>query len=429
LTKARGTRRSSRRTPESSGAARTAWDFAGWLREHGDDAAALGLAIGALVTVLGMVGLTQGSLIDAWTAALTRWLGWFSPIVPLTMILGAVAFGRRRLGVPWQIPWMRVVAIEVGLFAFMGVLALGADFSLAESELGRGGGLIGWGVGSLVGGVLGRWGGLIVLLSITAGAAVVAARRRSADGLRPPEEAEVWLPEPEPLAALAQQRPSVVEADENEAPKKPAAPRARSSPTRASSGARARSDRDRRLPASDLLDRVEMRRATSKEIQQISNAIERTLADFGIPARVVDHRTGPSVTQFAVEPGFIEQAGPDGVRRQKVRVSQISSLADDLALALSAPAIRVEAPVPGRPMSARPLRAAPSACAPSWSSGVPFSDLDRRWHSLKDVAGDAAADHRDAPPADRRRRFGEVCPDDGAGHLSATTPPPTCRWC
>jgi S-DNA-T family DNA segregation ATPase FtsK/SpoIIIE len=102
------------------------------------------------------------------------------------------------------------------------------------------------------------------------------------------------------------------------------------------------------LPATDLLDRVEARRATSKEIQQMSSAIEKTLADFGIPARVVDHRTGPSVTQFAVEPGFVEQSGPDGVRRQKVRVSQISSLADDLALALSAPTIRIEAPVPGQ---------------------------------------------------------------------------------
>jgi S-DNA-T family DNA segregation ATPase FtsK/SpoIIIE len=97
-----------------------------------------------------------------------------------------------------------------------------------------------------------------------------------------------------------------------------------------------------------LLDRVETRRASSKEIQQMSSVIERTLADFGLPARVVSHRTGPSVTQFAVEPGFIEQVGPDGVRRQKVRVSQISSLADDLALALSAAAIRVEAPVPGQ---------------------------------------------------------------------------------
>jgi S-DNA-T family DNA segregation ATPase FtsK/SpoIIIE len=64
---------------------------------------------------------------------------------------------------------------------------------------------------------------------------------------------------------------------------------------------------------------------------------------------VVDFRAGPAVTQFAVEPGFLEHAGPDDeVRRQKVRVSQISALASDLALALSAPTIRIEAPVPGQ---------------------------------------------------------------------------------
>jgi S-DNA-T family DNA segregation ATPase FtsK/SpoIIIE len=352
LTKARGSRRSARSSSEAGGASRRAWDFAGWLREHGDDAAALGLAIAALITLLGMLGLTQGSLVDAWIAALERWLGWFAAIVPLTMILGAIAFGRRRLGIPWEVPWLRVVALEIAFFALMGVLALAADYSLAESESGRGGGLIGWGVGSLVGGVLGRWGGAIVLLAITIGAAFVALRHLRADVRLPARrgdqaEAEEWLPEPEPLAALAAQispansRPAV-----SERPRKAAAPRPRAPSSRpASSG---RGDRDRRLPPAELLDRVETRRATTKEIQQMSSAIERTLADFGIPARVVDHRSGPTVTQFAVEPGFIEQSGPEGVRRQKVRVSQISSLADDLALALSAPAIRVEAPVPGQ---------------------------------------------------------------------------------
>jgi S-DNA-T family DNA segregation ATPase FtsK/SpoIIIE len=55
------------------------------------------------------------------------------------------------------------------------------------------------------------------------------------------------------------------------------------------------------------------------------------------------------VTQYQVEPGFVEKAGPDGVVRQhKVRVSQISALADDLALALSASTLRIEAPVPGQ---------------------------------------------------------------------------------
>jgi len=350
LTKTRGTRRSPRRGQDAGGKARGAWDLAGWLREHGDDAAALGLAIAALITLLGMLGLTQGRLVDAWIAALVRWLGWFVPIVPLTMILGAVAFGRRRLGIPWEIPWIRVVALEIGFFALMGVLALAAGDSLAESESGRGGGLIGWGVGSLVGGVLGRWGGLIVLLALTTGAAIVVLRGRRADfgtGVSH-RESEEWLPESDPLAALGAQTPLTDRAEAIEPPKKAAGSRPRQAPARPPSGARVRADRDRRLPATDLLDRVETRRATSKEIQQMSSVIEKTLADFGIPARVVDHRTGPSVTQFAVEPGFIEQAGPDGVRRQKVRVAQISSLADDLALALSAPAIRVEAPVPGQ---------------------------------------------------------------------------------
>ena len=52
---------------------------------------------------------------------------------------------------------------------------------------------------------------------------------------------------------------------------------------------------------------------------------------------VVGAKVGPSVTQYQVEPGFVEKAGPDGASKQwKVRVSQISSLADDLALALAA---------------------------------------------------------------------------------------------
>jgi len=60
-------------------------------------------------------------------------------------------------------------------------------------------------------------------------------------------------------------------------------------------------------------------------------------------------RVGPTVTQFGVRPGFVERAGADGQRRRhKVRVSQISTLANDLALALAASRLRVEAPVPGR---------------------------------------------------------------------------------
>ena len=79
-------------------------------------------------------------------------------------------------------------------------------------------------------------------------------------------------------------------------------------------------------------------------IQQRARLIEETLASFGAPAQVVAISRGPSITQFGVEPLFLETRG--GVRT-KVRVSKIASLSDDLALALAAPRIRIQAPVPG----------------------------------------------------------------------------------
>jgi len=79
-------------------------------------------------------------------------------------------------------------------------------------------------------------------------------------------------------------------------------------------------------------------------IQQRKRLIEETLASFGAPAQVVEINKGPAITQFGVEPLFLEtRSGP-----KRVRVNKIASLADDLALALSAPRIRIQAPVPGR---------------------------------------------------------------------------------
>jgi S-DNA-T family DNA segregation ATPase FtsK/SpoIIIE len=81
------------------------------------------------------------------------------------------------------------------------------------------------------------------------------------------------------------------------------------------------------------------------EIQSRVQIIERTLESFGVPARVVEVNQGPVITQFGIEPGFVTGRGG---KQTKVKVSKISSLADDLALALAAAPIRIEAPVPGR---------------------------------------------------------------------------------
>jgi len=78
--------------------------------------------------------------------------------------------------------------------------------------------------------------------------------------------------------------------------------------------------------------------------QERARLIEDTLASFGAPCHVVDISRGPTITRFGVEPDFVEtRAG-----KTRVRVSKIASLADDLALALAAPRIRIQAPVPGR---------------------------------------------------------------------------------
>ena len=78
-------------------------------------------------------------------------------------------------------------------------------------------------------------------------------------------------------------------------------------------------------------------------IQQRSRLIQETLASFGAPVQVVEINRGPTITQFGVEPLFVETRSG----RMKVRVNKIASLADDLALALAAPRIRIQAPVPG----------------------------------------------------------------------------------
>ncbi len=100
-----------------------------------------------------------------------------------------------------------------------------------------------------------------------------------------------------------------------------------------------------KLPnVADILDAGNAPTINEDFVQARARLIEETLASFGAPAQVVAISRGPSITQFGVEPLFVETRG--GVKT-KVRVSKIASLSNDLALALAAPRIRIQAPVPG----------------------------------------------------------------------------------
>lgn len=95
----------------------------------------------------------------------------------------------------------------------------------------------------------------------------------------------------------------------------------------------------------ELLEMGSEQDANNDYIREQVGVIEKTLESFGAPVKLVDTQFGPTVIQYGVEPLFIEQRNG---KRTKVKVGKIASLADDLALALSARSIRIQAPVPGK---------------------------------------------------------------------------------
>ena len=105
-----------------------------------------------------------------------------------------------------------------------------------------------------------------------------------------------------------------------------------------------------RLPPVTLLKTGRLGELSQADVSRKIQLIEKTLADFDVYAKVVQVSPGPTITQFGLEPGFRERTDRNGnvVRREKIRVSEIQTLSNDLALALAAPSIRIEAPVPGR---------------------------------------------------------------------------------
>ena len=113
------------------------------------------------------------------------------------------------------------------------------------------------------------------------------------------------------------------------------------------------------LPPIDILDKPGELKLDKDDIEQRARLIEEALASYGVEAKVVQINMGPTVTQFGVEPGWdrkyreIKEKGQsrvEEVSKTRVRVERITSLANDLALALAAPSIRIEAPVPGKSM-------------------------------------------------------------------------------
>ncbi len=339
---------------------RFAWDMAGIL--------ILALALMTFLALLPIPGLT-GGMLAAWAAVLRLWLGFGSFFVVLVGVLAGLLMLRRRNGEILRINWQRVLALELAAFSYMVLASLVGGTSLDRAEAGKDGGIIGWGLAELLRQALSSMGAkgnawdyiIVGFVFVTSGFFVLDLFRllynllqkisRLGSSSYRPTEAESTISvapigeaessnasgsqgkkKPVPLPAEFRKKFRVQAEEESSGPPPP---------------------RDERLPPLDLLVSEQSSRPDERNINLTAGLIEKTLSEFGIPAKVIGFKVGPTVTQFAVEPGFVEKGtnggDSDAAARQKVRVAQIASLQRDLALALSAERLRIEAPVPGRP--------------------------------------------------------------------------------
>ena len=124
------------------------------------------------------------------------------------------------------------------------------------------------------------------------------------------------------------------------------------------------------LPSLDLLDDSKAVETVPEDHEVRARQIEEALDSLGIEAEVTEINPGPTVTQFGVEPGWFrkfkevrerdtegkpildERGNPvvrqEEVSKKRVRVDQIAARDKDIALAMAAPTIRIEAPIPGK---------------------------------------------------------------------------------
>jgi S-DNA-T family DNA segregation ATPase FtsK/SpoIIIE len=330
----------------------------------------LGLLVVAIITLLSLFSVTSGALSDGWAVLLRQLFGWGA--IPVTVGVGWLGIllllgSLRDESVP-LLRWDVIIGAELILITGLSLLHLfvGGDEALAMALAGAGGGLVGWGVSLLLMDVVGKWaaGGILALffmaglgllirfLSVepgaeqTVGRPVIFSRVKAsvADWLnRLGEGAEAVTVEAESTGNRKSARPK----------KARLRPGIESVPvqSQADESAARPARRSAALPPLDLLAPASKDPSRKADARYQAQIIEETLHGFGVPAEVKEINVGPAVTQFGVEPGYIEHTSSDGnIRRHRVRVSKISSLINDLALALAAAPIRIEAPVPGRPI-------------------------------------------------------------------------------
>ncbi|MCD4737889.1 MAG: DNA translocase FtsK [Anaerolineae bacterium] len=330
----------------------------------------------SLLTFLSLASHEQGTLTTCWLSFLMKAFGWGLYIIPFFLGgLGLWLVLRHFEDHPLKLTARQLVGIGLGFFVLLATLHFIAaylvwpakDDIISLIQKGQGGGYVG---GTLLGGlvnVLGLMGAFIILLISWLGVIVLAASISPIEILK---RLGRFLQRGKSLGATAEREPPWAEESQQRCLTSPATQKRATTRQRKSKPGPSTEERELQIhtpggqeteteiviplpPGSEWrLPAVAKILASSPDqvyshdlIRKQVRTIETTLASLGAPVKVLETNTGPVITQFGVEPLF--RTARSG-KRTKIKVSKIASLADDLALALTAKSIRIEAPIPGK---------------------------------------------------------------------------------
>lgn len=346
-------------------------DFALKFRRYVKDIVGILLILIALLTLLAFIGLTSGVWITPWADLLRRWFGWGSIFFVIACgVVGLFLIQKESEPLSGR-DWGRVIWLEFSAFSLMALLSIVGGNSLERAEAGLDGGVVGWGISEFIGILMSPLPvalssalrilvlSLIAILGILFGFQLIG---------RIIEKLEKLIDRAEDIELdQFSESPAVIISGGND-PLKPKSSKRSESSRKVALPPEFRKDfkvehtedtgmlelpvRDDRLPPLEILQVGSGYKPNERHINQTAGLIEKTLAEFGIPAKVVGFKVGPTVTQFALEPGYLPRSASGSEteeNRQKIRVAQIAGLRRDLALALSVERLRIQAPVPGRP--------------------------------------------------------------------------------
>ncbi len=346
------TRRASARTPVRKTAPQTK-SFSISPDRRVDITGIVMIVIGVLTLLSLMLG-DSGVVSKWWSDTLFKASGWGAYAIPVILILVGAWFLLRKLDQFPDLSGERIIGIVLAFFNALAWFQLIGQKSAAGSTSGGGA------AGRFILDILIRWFGrpgaviwliawllisLVLLVDFSMSDLTLWLAKRLKDNQArfarfiKAKAAELQAKRNGLTDVSFEEEPDEETEPAPTAPKRAAA-HAAQAPANISSGTHAWV-----LPEfEDVLAPVAVQPPDQENDQDRARVIEETLRSFNTPARVVEIRRGPAVTMFGVEPDFVESRNG----KKRVRVSNIVSLSDDLALALKASRIRVQAPVPGR---------------------------------------------------------------------------------